>query len=325
MTRLALLAPTTLLGKELIEKLDGRPDLWQELDLLSLDEVEIGALTDAAGAAALVRRAEPAALAGADVVFVCGAGAAFREVLAARGAETTVVFLDPAADEPDALPVVAGLNLDQALPGRLLASPHPGALLLAHLLQPLLGAGVREAVATLVQPASLYDRAGLDELFEQARRLVSLQGQEPSELFGRQLAFNLYPARRPPARLAALARQVLGVGDGDLPLAVHVLQGGIFHGISALVHVHLGDDLPPDEVRRRLATNPFVELSAPGEGGEDLPGPVDVAASEAVVVGPVERDPDGGTWIWAVMDNLTRGGATNALAILEQLTGAPVH
>lgn len=325
MTRLVLLAPTTLLGKELIEKLDARPDLWQDLDLLSLDDEEIGALTDAAGAAALVRRAEPGTLDGADVVFVCGASATYREVLANRGAETTVVLLDPAADDPEATPVVAGLNLDQALPGRVLASPHPGSLLLAHLLQPLLGAGVREAVATLVQPASLYGRAGLDELFEQARRLVSLQGQEPSELFGRQLAFNLYPARRPPARLAALARQVLGAGERDLPLAVHVLQGAIFHGLSALVHVHLGEDLPPDEVRRRLAANPLIELSEPGEGGEDLLGPIDVAASEAVVVGPVERDPDGGTWIWAVMDNLTRGGATNAVAILEQVAAAPVH
>lgn len=325
MTRLALLSPTTLLGRELIEKLDERPDLWQDVALLSLADDEIGALTDAAGGAAVVARAEPAAIAAADVLFVCGASASYRELLTHRSPESTVVQLDPQADEPEAVPVVAGVNVDQALPGRELASPHPGVALLAHLLQPLLADGVSEAVATLVQPASLYDRAGLDELFAQAGRLVSLQGQEPSELFGRQLAFNLYPARRRPAALAARARQVLGVADADLPLAVHLLQGPIFHGFSALLHVHLRREATADEVRQRLAASPLIELSQPDAEGEDLLGPIDVAAKDEVVVGAVERDPDGGTWIWAVMDNLTRGGASNAVAILEQVAATAVH
>lgn len=323
MTRLALLSPTTLLGRELIEKLDQRPDLWQDVALLSLADDEIGALTDAAGGAAMVARAEPAAIAAADVLFVCGASATYRDLLAQRSPESTVIFLDPRADEPEAVPVVAGVNLDQALPGRVLASPHPGVALLAHLLQPLLADGVSEAVATLVQPASLYDRAGLDELFAQAGRLVALQGQEPSELFGRQLAFNLYPARHPPAGLAARARQVLGVEEAALPLAVHLLQGSVFHGFSALLHVHLGREATADEVRQRLAASPLIELAPPdAEGGF---GPIDVAARDEVVVGAVERDDDGGTWIWAVMDNLTRGGASNAVDILAQVVGTPVH
>jgi aspartate-semialdehyde dehydrogenase len=324
MTRLALLSPTTLLGRELIEKLDERPDLWQDVDLLSLADDEVGALTDAAGGAAVVARAEPDAVAAADVLFVCGAGASYREVLGRRSAGSTVVHLDPAADEPEAVPVVAGVNLDQALPGGVLASPHPGVALLAHLLQPLLAFGVRDAVAALVQPASLYDRAGLDELFAQAGRLVSLQAQEPSELFGRQLAFNLYPARHPPAGLAARTRQVLGVEEGALPLAVHRHQGPILHGFSALLHVHLAGEASADEVRRRLAASPLVELSPPDAEGGDPLGPIDVAARDEVLVGAVERDPDGGAWIWAVMDNLTRGGASNAVAILERLV-TPVH
>jgi aspartate-semialdehyde dehydrogenase len=324
-TRLALLSPTTLLGKELIEKLDEKPGLWQDIDLLSLADDEIGALTDAAGGAAVVARAEPAAIAAADVLFVCGASATYRDLLSHRAADSTVVFLDPQTDEPEAIPIVAGVNLDQALPGRMLASPHPGVALLAHVLQPLLADGVSRAVATLVQPASLYDRAGLDELFAQAGRLVSLQAQEPSELFGRQLAFNLYPARRPPPGLAARARQVLGVAEADLPLAVHLLQGPVFHGFSALLHVHLRPETTADEVRRRLAASPLIELSHPDAQGDDPLGPIDVAARDEVLVGAVERDPDGGTWIWAVMDNLTRGGATNAVAILEQIAATTVH
>jgi aspartate-semialdehyde dehydrogenase len=329
-TRVVLLSPTTLLGKELIEKLGERPDLALDLHLLSLDDAEVGALTDAAGAAALVRRAEPADLAAADVVFVCGDAGRYRDLLAQRSPEATVVLLDPGADVElegvEAVPVVAGLNLDQALPGRVLVSPHPGTVLLAHLLAPLVAAGgVREAVATLVQPASLFDRAGLDELYEQSRRLVALQPQEPSEVFGRQLAFNLYPAKRSTGSLAARARQVLGVEAGGLPLAVHLLQGGVFHGFSALLHLHLEGGPAPDEVRRRLAANPLVELAEPDADGEELLGPIDVAATDKVLVGRVEAEADGGAWVWAVMDNLTRGGASNAAEILAHLAAAQVH
>jgi aspartate-semialdehyde dehydrogenase len=118
---------------------------------------------------------------------------------------------------------------------------------------------------------------------------------------------------------------VLGVEEGKLPLAVHLLQGSVFHGFSALLHVHLRRELSADEVRQRLAASPLIELAPPDAEGEQPLGPIDVAARDEVMVGAVERDPDGGTWIWAVMDNLTRGGASNAVAILAQLVGTPVH
>ena len=53
------------------------------------------------------------------------------------------------------------------------------------------------------------------------------------------------------------------------------------------------------------------------------PGPVDAAAREEVVVGSVRPDAGapGGYWIWAVMDNLTRGGALNAVEVAEPSAG----
>jgi aspartate-semialdehyde dehydrogenase len=323
MSRLVLLHPTSLLGKELIERLDQRPELWKDLALLSLDEDEIGALTDAAGAAAVVQGAEPSAIADADVLVVCGAEALYRDLVSGRGADSTVLLLDPLADDPAAVPIVAGINSEQALAGRVLASPHPGTVLLAHLLAPLLPFEIADVTATLVQPASLFGRAGLDELFAQAGRLIALQGQEESEIFGGQLAFNLYPAPHPPGGFADPVRRVLGVGEAEaLPLAAHLLQGGVFHGISALLHLRTGKVPVAEEVRRALAANPAIELREDGAGKL---GPIDAAADESVLVGTVEQDPEGGVWIWAVMDNLTRGGAANALGILEHILTAKVH
>lgn len=322
MSRLVLLNPTSLLGKELIERLDLRADLSADLALLSLDEEEIGALTDAAGAAAVVQRADPSTIAEADVLVVCGGEALYRELVAGRAAESTVLLLDPLADHPEAVPVVAGINSEQAATGRVLASPHPGTVLLAHLIAPLKLLEISDVAATLVQPASLFGRAGLDELFAQAGRLIALQGQEASEVFGGQLAFNLYPAPRPPGGFADPVRRVLGLEEASLPLAAHLLQGGVFHGISALLHLRPGKPTAADEVRRALATNPAIVLAETGAGKL---GPIDAAADESVLVGTVEQDPEGGLWIWAVMDNLTRGGAANAVAILEQVLATTVH
>lgn len=323
MPRIVLLGPTTLVGKELVELLGDRPDLGGDLLLASLDDDEIGQLTEATGEAALVARADADGLAGADAVVVCGELARYRELLDGRPPGCTVILLAPDAGDDDGTPVVSGVNPEDAAPGAVLVSPHPGAVLLAELLQGLLDARPRRVVATLVQPASVFDRPGLDELFAQAGKMVSMQSQSPSALFGgRQLAFNLYPAARPPRGLARQVRAVLGAGAEDLPLAVHVLQGAVFHGFSALLYVELEAALDTGALRARLAAHPHVELFTAAKGGSDEPGPIDVPASDKVLVGSVEAGEggaggDGGFWIWAVMDNLTRGGALNALDILE--------
>jgi len=324
-TAIAVLDPTSLLGHELIETVGReRPDLAGGLSLLSADVEEVGALTDAAGAAALIARADAGAIETSDVIVVCGALDRYRGLLERRRPDATLLYLAPDAEGEGARPVVAGINLDEAAPGEALVSPHPGAILLAHLLHPLGGLGLEEVVATLVQPASLFGRGALDELFAQAGRIVALTGQEEGEHFRRQLAFNLYPAPRPPRRIAEQALAVLAAADGAAPrLAVHLLQGAVFHGFSALVRLRLGEDLAGEGVRERLAESEWIELSEPDDRGDDLLGPIDSATREKVLVGPVQRDDAGGPgpayWIWAVMDNLTRGGALNALAILERV------
>ncbi len=62
--------------------------------------------------------------------------------------------------------------------------------------------------------------------------------------------------------------------------------------------------------RKALTASPFVEAA---EDPRHL-GPVDAAASDKVLLGATRKDEDG-IWIWAAMDNLTRGGAINALEI----------
>ena len=314
MSILAIVHPTNLLGKELRETL-GRGitgPTWQDVRLLSTNEQEIGILTDAGGAATLVQRYDADALDGVSVAFFCGPIAANRPALAELPPEVTAVVLSPDATLADGHPVVAGINSRPGADGgpSVLLSPHPAVVLLAHLLYPLAGFEPRRAVATLVLPASLHDDIGIEELFEQTRQIVAMTARRRSQVFGAQLAFNLLPARRAEETAAAVAAELGAVLPAPVPLSIQLVQGGIFHCLALSLHVRCAAAPSAQAVRKALGGSPFVEPA----GDPRHLGPIDAAASDKVLLGAVRRD-EAGVWIWAVMDNLTRGGALNALEI----------
>jgi len=309
-TTYAILHPTNLLGKELKETLENRPGVAGDLLLMSSRDDEIGTLTEIAGSAALVGRYEPEKLKGVPVTFLCGSMADNRPLLATLPPETTAVILSLDATVEDGFPVVAGVNLEAIRGRRALLSPHPGVVLLAHLLQALRGLSPEEAIATLIQPASMRDEAGLEELFEQTRQIVAMTGRTATPVFGAQLSFNLLPTPLPADPIAAQLRAAI---DGLPPVALQILQGGIFHSVSASLWVRCAGDPGAQAVRKALSGHPHLEAA-------DKPrhlGPIDAAASDKILFGNLRRDEAGGVWLWAVMDNLTRGGALNAIEIAE--------
>jgi aspartate-semialdehyde dehydrogenase len=312
-TAIAIVHPTGLLGKELKHTLGHRPDLAGDVRLLSTLDDEIGTLTEVGGAAAMVTRYEPEKLRGVAVAFLCGSIENNRPLLAELPPETTGILLSLDATLEDGLPVVAGVNAEAARGHRLLLSPHPGVALLAHLLHALRELSPEEAVATLIQPASMRDDPGLEELFEQTRQIVAMTKRTPSPVFGTQLAFNLLPAPLPADPLAAQVGSVLG---GVPPVALQVLQGGVFHSVSASLWVRCAEAPTPQAVRKELGRHPHLEAADKPR----LLGPVDAAAHDKILFGSVRRDETGGGfWLWAVMDNLTRGGALNAIGIAESV------
>jgi aspartate-semialdehyde dehydrogenase len=331
-TAVAIVNPSDLVGKELRETLERRLKSgklpWGEIRLLTTREDEENALTELAGGAALVSRYDAEALDGVDLAFFCGAAAEIAAALAVVPPETTAIAIaPPAVGSPpaegrlaEARPVVAGVNLAAARAeahgrDRIPPSPHPAVILLAHLLHPLAALGIEEAVATVVQPASAEGDAGLDELFEQTRDILAMAQRRPTPVFGAQLAFNLLPVPAPAGDLAATLAAVLPEAAGARPLSFRLLQGGVFHSLAASLFVRLAGEPDVKRVRKAVSASPALELvKKPGHLG-----PIDAAASESVLVGAVQEDPagQGAFWLWAVMDNLTRGGALNAIEIAD--------
>jgi aspartate-semialdehyde dehydrogenase len=312
MSGIAILHSSNLLGKELIETIENRAKQWREVRLLSTSQEEVGNLTDLGGAAALVTRYEPESLQGISTVYFCGPIAANRPVFGDLPPGATGVVLSPDASPEDGVPVVAGVNTEAANLGKILVSPHPAVVLLAHLLHPLRELKPESAVATVIQPVSMYDNPGLEELFEQTRSILAMSGKRPSGIFGTQLAFNLIPATAGALPLGATLQRVLG---GDLPVALHVMQGGIFHSLTVSLYLRFAGNASAQAIRKAFNRHPYLE---PAEHPKRL-GPIDSAASEKVLFGTIHKDDLGGFWISAVMDNLTRGGALNAVEIVEAI------
>jgi aspartate-semialdehyde dehydrogenase len=163
-------------------------------------------------------------------------------------------------------------------------------------------------------PASTRGQGGLDELFEQTRSILTMRAEKPTAVFGKQMAFNLLPASADRDRNLVLLRRLLG---GDCEVALQLVQAGVFHSLACGLFVQFDTDPGIEQLRTALASNPAIDIAEQG----DRPGPTDVAAREEILVADLlaSSSTPGSYQLWAVMDNLTRGGVLNLMEIVESL------
>lgn len=323
MTILALVQPTDLLGREMRDALARRRDLWRDVRLLTTDDDEVGTLTEIGGGAALVQRLDPDDLRGAGCAVFCGPIEETRALLPALDPGATAIILSRGANLDDGVPIVAGVNLERARRGEILVSPHPGVVGLTNLLAPLLALEPTRATATLLAPASFTGAHGLEEVLEQTRGILAFHGDWPREVFGAQMAFNMLPENHDDGDLGRTVEKLLGGSGtgGRSPIcALTSIRASVFHGCSLSVHVSFAADPGAERIAELLAGQPLIEVV---EDPDDL-GPIRAAARDEILVGRIEPSA-GGYWLWAVFDNLTVGGAQNALAVLEAILATEIH
>lgn len=313
-----LVHSSSLIGQEVKETLARDRKRWTELRLRTTDEEEVGTLTEIAGAAAMVQQLEKAELEDADVVILCGTAEQSRPLLADLPTTASAIVLATDGSIDGATPVIAGINDASLERGQLVLSPHPGVILAAHLLRAAAPLAPRRATATLLQSSSAFGREGLDELLDQTRSILAFAPEQPREVLGRQLAFSLYPSDPSPLELAGQLGACLGEDAPDLEVAA--VQAGVFHGIAISLHVEFPDDPGLERLQALLEESPHLVLA------ETAPAVIDVAGQDVILVAEISRSTSaGGYWIWAVMDNLTCGGALNAVRILEAIQQPYVH
>ncbi len=303
MSRLAILEPKSLVGEAIREALSTRTEPWDDIELFTEQESEVGSVTEIAGRAALVQSLEDDALHGFDAVLVCGQETS-PGLLDSVPAGCRAILVDSELTEGYA-PAVSGIN-DTDLTGiDRLRSPAPGVLLLAHLLSPLRDRGSMSITAHVLQPASARGKEGMDELFAQTRSILAMSEDRPQEVFGSQLAFNLLPWHGVALAPAQDLQTVLG---SSVEASVQVTQAGVFHGCTAAVFLLPSFSLEAEDLLQTLVENPLVEEA---ESPDQL-GPVAAATSDKILIGEPSASTGGGLWLWACMDNLV-ASARNAL------------
>lgn len=310
MTTVALIDSSGLLGKELRELLgEGSAGREGSVRLYTRDPEEAGALAELGGAASLVTLAEADGVGACDVAFDCGAGGTVRSTSDAR----LTIYLPASGQSSAGPPAVAGVNDTIVDDVDTLVSPGAGVVACSLILAALVDAQPRRLSATVLEPVSLFGQEGIDQLLDQTRAVLAFQ--EPStEALGRRLAFNLHSEPAGGSSTGEASLRAL-LADETLEVALQRVQCGCFHGVGVAMQIGFASKLEAEEAGQLLDEHPLIERV--GGSGLDL---AQVVGSSNLMVGAVRNAPGPGHWLtlWAAIDNLTRGGAANALALARR-------
>ena len=335
MYKIAIAGASTLVGRDLKEALSESPLATANFVLLDEDEVE-GQLDQVGDEVTFVQAIAPDAFDHVDFTFFCGpeeltrkhwrsalrAGSTVLDLSGALDQETGVVVRAPWLDSERLGSEAAAVDLFTPA----VVPAHPAALVLALLLERLQKAApLRIAFVTLLQPASEFGRAALDELHQQTVNLLSFQ-QMPRELYDTQAAFNLLSGLGEAAKVslevieARVRRHYAQLSQGRWPaLALQVVSAPVFHGHTFSIAVELERPVELSALEAALS-GAHIELVR-----EETDSPSNLAATgqnDVLVRLHPEVDPIQGArnssqisrlWLWAASDNL-RLQAQNAVA-----------
>ena len=335
MYKIAIAGASTLVGRELKDALSESPLAAANFVLLDEEDVQ-GQLDQVADEITFVQTIGPDAFERIDFTFFCGSEDLTRKHWRdALRAGSTVLDLSGALDQEAGVVVRAPLLDSEAATVDLftpaVVPAHPAALALALVLERLQQAApVRIAFATLLQPASEFGRAALDELHQQTMSLLSFQGL-PRALYDTQAAYNLLAGLGEAAKVslgavdARVRRHYTALSAGRWPaLALQVIHAPVFHGHTFSIAIELERPAEIDALEEALSGG-HLDLVL-----EDTDSPSNLASTgqnDVLVRMKPELNPAPGArnstsvshlWLWAASDNL-RLQAQNAVACAMDL------
>ena len=325
MYKIAIAGASTLLGKELKEALSESPLAAAGFVLFDEEEAQ-GQLDQVGDEITFVQTIDADAFERVDFTFFCGSEDLTRKHWRqALRSGSTVLDLSGALDQEAGVVVRApwlgseAVTVDLFTPA--VVPAHPAALALALLLERLQQvAPVRFAAATLLEPASEFGRAAMDELHQQTVNLLSFQSM-PRALYDAQVAYNLLSALGESAtvRLSAVEARIRrhydALSASRWPaLALQVIHAPVFHGHTFSIAVELERPVEISALEEALSGD-HVDLVL-----EDTDSPSNLAATgqnDVLVrlrpeLGARNSTETSRLWLWAASDNL-RLNAQNAV------------
>jgi aspartate-semialdehyde dehydrogenase len=339
--KIAIVGAGSLRGRELNDALADSP--FGEADFVLMDdEAELGTLEAVGDEVTFIQRIEPSSFERIAFVFFAGDEALTRKHWqAANRAGASVVDLSGALEGEKGVLVRAPWIEDAEAPGeqnapgletRAVVPAHTVAVALTLLLERAATlSGIRSASATVLEPASEYGRAAMDELHQQTVKLLSFTDL-PKLVYDTQVAFNVTPVFGESARFSLAASEsrirhhCALLSAGRLPeVGIQLLHAPVFHGYGISLAVELEQKTSVGPVEAALAGEHVEIVTAES----DPPTNLSVAGQGNLLVRV--RPQSGGAeaetnrfWIWAGFDNL-RVGSLNAVACALELNRLRPH
>jgi aspartate-semialdehyde dehydrogenase len=326
--RIAIVGAATIRGKQLNEALAASSFGAAEF-LLMDDEQALGQLEAVGDEITFIQPITADSFARVDFTFFTGtAELTARYWQTAQKAGSTIVDLSSALEGEAGVQVCApwiaeahSLNLQTPA----VIPAHPAAVVLALLAERVQQVGaIHSLSATVLEPASEYGRAALDELHQQTISLLSFQSV-PTQLYDMQVAFNTVGAFGESAKInlyeteTRIRRHYALLSGGKLPqLSLQLIHAPVFHGHTFSIAVEFDRAVTVEQMMAALSA-PHVEVV---QTDADAPGNLHSIGDKSVSV-RIRFDEPGlaqsrRVWLWASADNLEIS-SLNAVECAQEL------
>lgn len=327
----AVVGATGAVGTELLSVLQERGfPVSRLLPLASARSA--GAKVEFEGTEHTVEELTVNSFAGIDIALFSAGGkisAEFAPAAAKAGAivvdNTSHFRMDP--DVPLVVPEVNAADIAMYKKKNIIANPNCSTIQVVVAVKPLLDrVPAKRMVVSTYQAVSGAGKEAMEELEQQVTALFN-QRELPTEIFGRQMAFNCLPLigsfdaagdTDEELKMRNESRKMLHLPD--LAVTCTCVRVPVFNGHSASVNLELTAALSPDQAREVLRTAPGV-LLVDDPKQKEVPTPADASGQDATLVGRIRRDESvaHGLNLFVCADNLRKGAATNAVQIAEIL------
>ncbi|MBI3143173.1 MAG: aspartate-semialdehyde dehydrogenase [Bacteroidetes bacterium] len=322
--RLALAGATGLVGRKMMEILEGRNVEITDFYPVASSK-SVGSTLTFQGRDWRVMGMDEA-LAQKPRVALFSAGGGTSLAWAPKFAQQGCYVIDNSSAwrmDPACPLVVPEINAHLLTPdNKVIANPNCSTIQMVMALHPLhTRYGLRRVVVSTYQSVTGTGKAAVDQLMGERAGLPVIR------VYPHSIDLNCIPQcdvfvdngyTKEEMKLVNETKKILG--NQDIRVTATAVRVPVMGGHSESVNVEFNHDFDLDEVRNLLNATPGVQLmDEPGQG--QYPMPSLAHERDEVFVGRLRRDESQEKTLnmWIVSDNLRKGAATNAVQILEYL------
>jgi aspartate-semialdehyde dehydrogenase len=268
-----------------------------------------------------------------DLAIFCAGGGVSRQY-AESIAEAGCVVLDKTSHfrmDPRVPLIIPEVNrgvLQNGSPLGIISTPNCVATPLAMTLKALSNLSpVKRVVVSTYQSVSGAGRCAIDVLYSQSKCLTTNAGALKSDIFPKQIAFNVIPlvgdlylsgVSDEEDKIAGEIRKIL---MSDIKVAVTCVRVPVFIGHAMAVYCELSKPFTDKDAYQAFENFDGILIVDRRDEGGVFVTPLDVRGEDSVYVSRIRLDPfvQNGLMYWVVADNLRKGAALNSVQIAEHL------